>query len=76
MNKDHLILRPAEYAHQNIDRYSIVDSSNVRGGRRSVYSVTDMYNIPEDKLSENVSIVYVESEDTEYRLTDISNKGN
>ena len=76
MNKDHLILRPAEYAHQNIDRYSIVDSSNVRGGRRSVYSVTDMYNIPEDKLSENVSIVYVENEDTEYRLTDISNKGN
>lgn len=76
MDKEHLILRPAEYAHQNIDNYSIVDSSNVRGGRRTVSSVYQMYNIPDDKLSENVSIVYVENEDKEYRLVNLSNKSN
>lgn len=76
MDKEHLILRPAEYAHQNIDNYSIVDSSNVRGGRRTVSSVYQMYNIPDDKLSENVSIVYVENENKEYRLINLSNKSN
>lgn len=65
------ILRPGEYAHQNIDNYAIVDSDNVRGGRRVVSDKELLYSIPKDKLKEGVSIVRVERENADYMLVSI-----
>ena len=64
-----MILRPDEYAHQN-DDLSIVDSSNVRGGRRVVQDLQELYGLHQyqDKLKDNVTIVRVNSEDKDYRL--------
>lgn len=68
MNKEGKLLRPGEYSHQNINNYSIFDSDNVRGGRRFVETFNDLCNIPQDKVSENVTIVYVKSKNGDYRL--------
>ncbi len=68
MNKKGKLLRPGEYSHQNINNYSIFDSDNVRGGRRFVEAFNDLCDIPQDKVSENVTIVYVKSENGDYRL--------
>lgn len=76
MNKKGKILRPGEYAHQNIDNYAIADEENIRGGRRVVTKISDLYLIPEDKLSELVSIVYVIDTKDDYRLIDKANHEN
>lgn len=76
MDKQGKILRPGEYAHQNIDNYAIADEENIRGGRRVVTKISDLYLIPEDKLSELVSIVYVTDTKDDYRLIDKANHEN
>ncbi len=76
MDKRGKILRPGEYAHQNIDNYAIADEENIRGGRRVVANVSELYLIPEDKLSELVSVVYVTSTKDDYRLIDKANHEN
>ena len=71
-----MIRRPDEYAHQN-DSLAIVDESNVRGGRRVVQDLQELYGLHayQDKLKDNITIVRVNSEDKDYRLID-KNKAN
>lgn len=69
-----MIRRPDEYAHQN-DSLAIVDESNVRGGRRVVQDLQELYGLHayQDKLKDNITIVRVNSEDKDYRLIDKTN---
>ena len=72
-----MIRRPDEYVHQN-DSNAIVDELNVRGGRRVVANLAELYalsSIP-DKLAEQITIVRVVNEDKNYRLVDKNNIGN
>lgn len=66
-----MILRPDEYGHQNSNN-AFVDSLNVRGGRRVVADLTELYLLCnlQDKLKDNVTIVRVLSEDIDYVLVD------
>lgn len=72
-----MIRRPDEYAHQN-DSNAIVDELNVRGGRRVVANLNELYTLGSviDKLQNEVTIVRVISEDKDFRLVDKNNVSN
>jgi len=71
------IKRPDIYEHNNPNN-AIVDSDGVRGGRRKVATLTDLYSLSNkiDQLKEDVTVVYVEAENNEYKLVDINNVSN
>jgi hypothetical protein len=71
------IKRPDIYEHNNPNN-AIVDSDGVRGGKRKVATLTDLYSLSNkiDQLKEDVTVVYVEAENNEYKLVDITNVSN
>lgn len=71
------IKKPDIYEHNNPNR-AIVDSSFVRGGGRSVADLNGLYALSGkiDQLSQNITKVYVISDDITYVLVDINNVGN
>lgn len=64
---------PGELVHGN-NSLSIADSANIRGGRLSVANLVQLYALASapDKLKEHVTVVYVASVDTDYKLIDLA----
>lgn len=71
------IKRPDIYEHNNPNN-AIVDSEFVKGGGKSVATITDLYNlsVKTDQLTERVTKVWVASASNYYILIDKNNIGN
>jgi hypothetical protein len=72
------IYRPDIYEHNNPNN-AIADASFVKGGARSVSTLSDLYALAttkSDQLKENVTRVYVSTEDKFYLLKNLSSASN